>query len=583
MTTEATLTAVNVGLPREVRWRGRAVRTAIWKAPVPGRVHVGGLNVDGDGQADLVGHGGEHRAVFVYQRDSYRYWARELGRSLEPSGQFGENFTVDGLGDDEVHIGDRYAIGSAVFEVTQPRVTCFKVGMRLDEPRMPALLTGHGRPGFYLRVIAEGDVGAGDRIRLLSRDPRSLSVRRTSDLLYRPGPDDAADLRRIVAVPALAEGWRGSFRALLERDGAAAGNTGLTAPTSPPAWSGYRPFAVAEAIAETDEVRSLLLVPAEPGSLPAHRPGQFVSVRLPGADGAALVRSYSLSAAADGRRLRISVKREGRASALVHALAPGDVVDVAAPRGAFTIDVAGERPVLLASAGIGVTPLLAMLGALAKAGSRRPVTWVHVARSGRCHALAREARALLAALPAARIHVRYTRPDAADMREGGFDATGRLSAEALDALGPDLAGEAFVCGPDGFMAQVTADMLALGFAPGAVHTEAFGAAAPQAAAAYAPDRPPHEPPGRPAEGPAVTFARAGLTVRWGETDGTLLELAEACDVPAEWSCRTGVCHRCQSGLVEGAVDYDPEPLDPPPAGSALLCCSRPRGDVTIDL
>src|SRR3712207_5842612 len=162
--------SINVGRPRAIGWRGQEIRTAICKAPVVGRRRVRRLNIDGDGQADLVGHGGEHRAVFVYQDASYRYWERELGRRLASGGLFGENLTVTGVADEEVCIGDRYAIGSALLEVSQPRVTCFKVGIRLGEPRMPALLTGHGRPGFYLRVLEEGEIGADDVIELVGRE-----------------------------------------------------------------------------------------------------------------------------------------------------------------------------------------------------------------------------------------------------------------------------------------------------------------------------------------------------------------------------------------------------------------------------
>ena len=158
------LLSVNVGLPRDVTWNGKTVRTAVWKSPVTGRRMVRKLDIDGDAQADLAGHGGEHRAVFVYQMDSYHYWESFLGRNDFTFGQFGENFTVEGLPDNEVCIGDRYRIGDAEFEVTQPRVTCYRVGIRMNEPRMPALLVEHHRPGFYFRVLQEGEVGAGDDI-----------------------------------------------------------------------------------------------------------------------------------------------------------------------------------------------------------------------------------------------------------------------------------------------------------------------------------------------------------------------------------------------------------------------------------
>ena len=181
------LLSVNVGLPRDVAWRGRTVRTAIFKSPVDGRRRVRRLNVDGDGQADLVGHGGEHRAVYVYDRSAYEHWSEFLGRGDLVPGHFGENFTVEGMPDDEVCVGDRYRIGDAVFEVTQPRVTCYKVGLRLEEPRMPALLYSHGRPGFYLRVLEEGEVGAGDEIERVGVGPQAMSVREISALLYLPG------------------------------------------------------------------------------------------------------------------------------------------------------------------------------------------------------------------------------------------------------------------------------------------------------------------------------------------------------------------------------------------------------------
>jgi MOSC domain-containing protein YiiM len=171
------LLAVNVGMPRDVEWEGRTVHTGIWKDPVDGRRMVRRLNVDGDGQGDTQGHGGVNRAVFVYQLESYRYWQEYLGRDDFTYGQFGENFTVDGIADDDVCIGDRYRIGSALFEVSQPRVTCYRVGIRMSEPRMPSLLVAHRRPGFYFRVLEEGEVGAGDAIERVERGPEAMTGR----------------------------------------------------------------------------------------------------------------------------------------------------------------------------------------------------------------------------------------------------------------------------------------------------------------------------------------------------------------------------------------------------------------------
>src|SRR5690349_15069513 len=218
----ARILSVNVGLPRDVEWRGRIVRTGIWKDPVQGRRRVKRLNVEGDAQADLGGHGGEQRAVFVYQVESYRYWEERLGRRDWSYGQFGENFTIEGLPDDAVCIGDRYRIGSALFEVTQPRVTCYRVGIRMNEPRMPALLTSSGRPGFYFRVLQEGDVGAGDEIVKVGEAKERMTVAEINALLYSPNhPRDRLELA--LRIEPLSPGWRGSFEALLKSRATAAG------------------------------------------------------------------------------------------------------------------------------------------------------------------------------------------------------------------------------------------------------------------------------------------------------------------------------------------------------------------------
>src|SRR5215475_7774005 len=224
----ARLLSVNVGLPRDIEWKGRTVHTGIWKEPVQGRRRVGRLNVEGDGQGDLAGHGGEQRAVFVYQVESYRYWQEQLKRTEFAFGQFGENFTIEGLPDDAVCIGDRYQVGSALFEVTQPRVTCYRVGIRMNEPRMPSLLTGSGRPGFYFRVLQEGEVGAGDEIVKVGEANERMTVTGINALLYSSShPRDR--LERALRIEALSSGWRSSFEALLQNltTAAASGNAGL--------------------------------------------------------------------------------------------------------------------------------------------------------------------------------------------------------------------------------------------------------------------------------------------------------------------------------------------------------------------
>src|SRR5580658_5360660 len=259
------LLSVNVGLPRDIEWKGRTVHTGIWKSPVPGRCRVRRLNLDGDGQGDLGGHGGEQRAVFVYQIDSYHYWKEQLKRPDlgDPNsfGQFGENFTIQGVADDAVRIGDRYRIGSALFEVTQPRVTCYRVGIRVNEPRMPALLTSSGRPGFYFRVLQEGEVGAGDEIVKVGEAKEQMTVAEMNALLYSPGhPRDR--LERALRIDALSPGWRASFEALLQSstNGVATGNAGLVPEAAAhPVAPGFRRLAVTAIDRESADVLSLTM------------------------------------------------------------------------------------------------------------------------------------------------------------------------------------------------------------------------------------------------------------------------------------------------------------------------------------
>lgn len=257
-----TLIAVNVGMPKDVAWHGKTTHTGIWKQPVAGPVMARRLNLDGDGQGDLAGHGGEQRAVLVYQLDSYRHWQDYLKRDDFTYGQFGENFTVDGLADDEVCVGDRFTIGDAAFEVTQPRVTCYRVGLRLGEPQMAALLVSHHRPGFYLRVLTEGRVRAGDEIVKTASGPEEMTVAEMSALLYLPG-HARPQLERALRIPALSPGWQTSMRALLDDadrgPGAARGNSGLTTAGPPPAWPGFRTLEVVRVEPESASILSFTL------------------------------------------------------------------------------------------------------------------------------------------------------------------------------------------------------------------------------------------------------------------------------------------------------------------------------------
>ncbi len=583
----ARLLSVNVGLPREIAWQGRTVRTGVWKTAVQGPRVVRRLNVDGDGQGDLAGHGGEHRAVFVYQMDSYRYWETELGRNDFTYGQFGENFTVEGLSDREVCIGDRYRIGGALFEVTQPRVTCYRVGIRLNEPRMPALLVERGRPGFYFRVLEEGQVEAGDEIIRVEAGPERMTVSEIDALLYLPGRS-RIQLERALRIPALSAGWRGSFQTLLAEDqGATAGGTQAASAPETPGWTGFRKVRVSAKIPESASVTSLVLEPEDGLPLLGGRPGQFVVVRLSLAPGGPpQMRSYSLSGEPSNQRYRISVKREthGAASAYINETVQiGDVLEISAPRGNFTLQP-GDSPVVLLSAGVGATPVLAMLHALAADGSRRDIWWLHGARNGRDHPFADEVRGLLKTTASGHRRILYSSPGSEDKLGVDFDASGHLTIGVLRELDLPRDADFFICGPPVFMSELTAGLTAWGVAASRVHSEIFGAGSSMTPGIVSPSRQaPHQPIGPTATGPLVSFARSGVNVRWGASYQSLLELAEACDVPTKWACRAGVCHSCEAGLVAGEVSYSPAPIIPPASGNVLICCSRPRGDVVLDL
>jgi len=582
------LVAVNVGLPKDVSWRNRVVHTGVWKQSVEGPQMVRTLNIDGDGQGDLGGHGGPHRAVLVYQLASYEYWRTQLGRDDFEYGQFGENFTVDGLSDDEVCIGDRYEIGQALFEVSQPRVTCYRVGMRLGEPALPALLVSHRRPGFYLRVLREGVVQAGDRIVKVATGPGRMTVADIDALLYLPG-HDRDGMGRALAIAALSPGWKASFSSMLAAKSGASGNVGLTeAAAAPPvAWPGFRPLRVAALDLESESVMSIRLASIDGLPLPPALPGQFVAMRISlGESRSTATRSYSLSSAPGSPEYRISIKREPdkSVSGYVHTkLSVGALVEIAAPRGGFVLRD-GANAVLLISAGIGATPVLAILSALAANRSSRQVLWLHGTRNSAEHVFADEARGLLAQLPNARAEICYSAALPADRLGSDYTYRGRMDADLLRHLDLPRDASAYLCGPVLFMDDITSALVDLGFEPGQVRTEVFGAGPAitpgiSASATIAP----HPPPGRTGTGPPVTFTRSGLTVPWRDDMTSLLELAEACDIPTRWSCRTGICHTCEVGLLTGSVTYDPPPIDPPADVNILICCSTPRAEVAIDL
>jgi ferredoxin-NADP reductase/ferredoxin len=298
-------------------------------------------------------------------------------------------------------------------------------------------------------------------------------------------------------------------------------------------------------------------------------------VRIPGAGDPVPLRSYSLSGDPAVGVYRISVKREehGLVSRWLHAhIEPGSVIEAAAPRGDFYL-IDDNSPVVLISAGIGITPVLAMLHALAAAGSRREIWWLHTTRNRETQAFAAEVTTLIESLPHARQLVFYTQTQ------------GRLDQPAIAALGLPADAAAYLCGPTQFMADMRDALTAAGLGPARIHSELFGALPPinPGIVDGAPRTPPHPPAGPPGTGPSITFSRSGLIVNWSADYGNILDLAEACDVPTRFSCRSGVCHVCETGVVAGATTYVQSPLEPPDQGTVLICSAAPQSDLVLDL
>ncbi|MFY9917499.1 MAG: 3-alpha domain-containing protein, partial [Mycobacterium sp.] len=422
------------------------------------------------------------------------------------------------------------------------------------------LLVAHHRPGFYFRVIIEGLVQAGDAIVRTRRGRHELTVADIDALLYLPDRDSDL-LHKAVDVPALSPGWQQSFTDLLaDHHDVELG------------WTGFRRLRVTATHRESTSIMSIRFAADDGAPLPIPRPGQYLTLRFPDAGDPAPLRSYSLSGY--GAEYRISVKREehGAVSRWLHNnIHVGSVVDVGAPRGDFYLTEDAE-PVVLLSAGVGVTPVLAMLHALAESRSTREVWWLHTTRDADTLAFGQEVGDLISELPHARQQVIYT------------STSGRLDGRAVAALGLPRNASVYMCGPDRFMADMRTALADSGIDQGRIHSELFGALPPINPGIVAtPPMTPHPPAGPAGTGPPVSFSRSGLTVNWSSEYASILELAEACDVPTRFSCRSGVCHTCVTQLIAGTTAYTQPPLEPPSDGSVLICTAEPCDAVVLDL
>jgi ferredoxin-NADP reductase len=407
-------------------------------------------------------------------------------------------------------------------------------------------------------------------------------------LLYLPG-HSREQLERTLRIPALSKGWQSSFQAILAQESSqkpVEGNPGLAAEEQAPAWPGFRQMRVAHIHKESDSVTSFILSPIDGQPLAVFQAGQFVFLRLLVESGKSpVLRSYSLSDLPAADHFRISVKNELNgigSSFLCNHAREGDLLDVSAPRGNFTLRPS-QSPVVLLSAGVGATPVMSMLHKLAAERSQREVWWIYGTRNRVDHPFAEESRSLLKQLSRGRRYIVYSRPAAIDQVGADFDTPGHIDTALLVRIGVSKGSDFYLCGPSSFLQNMRDGLRTWGVLAENVHTEIFGsleAITPGMAQAV---HTPHPPQGPPGSGPSVSFARSGITAAWDPKFGSLLELAEACDVPVRWSCRTGVCHTCMTGLIGGSITYNPEPLERPAPGNVLVCCSQPNAGVILDL
>ncbi|MBK1724492.1 MOSC domain-containing protein [Thiocystis violacea] len=577
------LLSVNVSLPKEVPYKGATITTGIFKEPVAGRVRVRTLNLDGDGQADRKVHGGRDMALYAYPVEHYPYWQTALGRAPFSFGQFGENLTVRGLAEEQVRVGDRFRVGDALLQVTQPRIPCYKLALRMSTgPDFLRRFLESGRLGFYLRVLEEGEIAAGDPIERVESDPGSVTIAEFIRA-YRSGSRDPDSLRRVLASRDLGEAWRLHLERTLE--------AAESAP-NPWGWDGERTFVVDRRVAETETVTSFYLAPKDGEALPPFKPGQFLTLGLdiPGQP-RPVTRTYTISDAPNPDHYRLSIKREpppahrpesppGLASSYFHdQVQPGTRLRVKAPRGGLWLDPRAETPVVLVSAGIGLTPMLSMLNAIVAAGSARPVWFIHGTRNAREHVMGEHLRRLAAAHDNVQLHVRYSRPEPGDVVGRSHDGVGHVTADVLKRLLPPAAYDFYLCGPTPFMRSLYNGLLDWGVAEDRIHSEFFGPASVlKAGAELAPT-----PVSNAERSPAfeVVFARSGVTAAWDPGVGSLLELAEAHGLRPDSSCRAGICQTCLCKRLAGEVTYRVEPLDRPDPGAVLICCAVPASDLIL--
>ncbi len=559
--------SLNVGEPRLVTYRGMSFRTGIFKTPVDRTLTLKKLNFAGDGQADLSAHGGIDKAVYCYPLEHYDFWCREIGRVSLPMGQFGENVTTIGLLESELRIGDILRMGTAAVQVSEPRIPCYKLVMRMDAGSDFAVrFLAANRTGFYCRVLEEGVVKRSDAITLLSRDMSSPTVREVIAATQFADRDPAA-LRRVVRARDISAKWRSRVRRMIDAEA----RRRIEATSSP-----MQTMRVEKIVTETKDIVSLWLRPAGGARMFNSLPGQYLTIVWP--DG--FKSTYSLSALHAGQCCRITVKLMrnvqgalGRSSARIAALEAGDILNVERPRGNFHPDLEDDTPLVLAGAGIGVTLIMSMIDHATRSG-RRDVFAAFGMRQAGEHPLASELAELLAERRRLKAVVAYSRLNGAPPLPGlPTPRHGRLAPADLLPYAVAPLAEVFLCGPGDFIRQMHDGLAEAGVSPLNIRYEAFGSSTLVPARSV---------PADPEATFKVAFTRSRMDAIWTPASGTLLNLAEAAGVSPIFGCRAGSCGLCRIAMSEGSVSYV-EPIDEPEAGYVLPCCAIPQSECRLDL
>jgi ferredoxin-NADP reductase/MOSC domain-containing protein YiiM len=546
----------------------KGVASAFIKNRVVDRVSVTKRGLIGDEQADLAVHGGADKAVYAYPAVHYPSWLEEFPEhaALWGPGSLGENLSVSGCDESNIAIGDVFRLGSAILQVTQPRKPCFKLALRFGgDQRIAPRMIRQSRTGWYCRVLEDGCFGPGDAFEQLERPHSEWSVKRVNETAYDVTATTET-LQAVAALPALSAAWRAQT------------NSAAASISKWRAVADFRRFVLVEARDESASIRSLSFAPADGGDIPPHQPGQHVQIKLR-SGGSDFIRRYTISSVPVSKSLRVSVKREasGLASRLLHQLQIGQQIEISKPQGRFVFDRKAGRPVVLLSAGVGITPMISMLHAAVTQDGSHPfvpqVLFCHVVRNGAEHAFREQFAASLAKHPNTISRIFYSRPSEEDRQLRRFDQEGRLR---IEDIGPFVTAEHdfYLCGPASFMATIRSELVKQGVPESHIKAETFdfGAGGAQRFD-FSPDA-----LRRFKSKATVRFGERGKRLAWTPEDGTLLELAEKHEVTVSSDCRMGLCGTCAARIVLGEVTHLGLDGSGPADGEALLCRAIPRTD-----